>query len=281
MAPIIVVIAAGEMGAAVGGRLRENGVEVRTSLTDRSAKTAERARHHGLIALDDDARLVEGAAFVLSIAPPAEAVPLARRLAPALADSTAKPVYVDCNAVSPVTVAEVATAIARTGCPFVDAGIIGGPPRPGTPGPKFYACGSAVDRFAALREFGLDVRVIDGQIGTASALKMAYGSITKGLTAIGAAAMLGATAAGVADPLKRELADSQPALKAWLDRQMPNMYAKAYRWVAEMEEVSAFVGKPSPSSQMFEGVARLYDQLARSHAGDRKDIEALAKFTKG
>jgi hypothetical protein len=110
---------------------------------------------------------------------------------------------------------------------------------------------------------------------------MAYGSITKGFTAIGAAAMLGATAAGVADPLKRELADSQPALKAWLDRQMPNMYAKAYRWVAEMEEVSAFVGKPSPSSQMFEAVARLYDQLARSHAGDRKDVEALADFVKG
>jgi len=281
MAPIIVVIAAGEMGAAVGGRLRENGVEVRTSLTGRSAKTAERARRHGLIALDDDARLVADAAFVLSIAPTAEAVPLARRLAPALADSTAKPVYVDCNAVSPATVAEVATAIERTGCPFVDAGIIGGPPRPGTPGPRFYACGPAVERFAALREYGLDVRAIDGQIGTASALKMAYGSITKGFTAIGASAMLGATAAGVADPLKRELADSQPALKAWLDRQMPNMYGKAYRWVAEMEEVSAFVGKPSPSSQMFEGVARLYDQLARSHAGDRKDIEALAKFTKG
>jgi L-threonate 2-dehydrogenase len=274
----IVVIAAGEMGAAVGGLLRERGADVRTSLVGRSAKTAERARRHGLIALDDDARLVEGAAFVLSIVPPAEAVPLARRLAAALADSRAKPVYVDCNAVSPATVAEAADAIERTGCAFVDAGIIGGPPRPATPGPKFYACGPAAERFASLREHGLDVRAIDGEIGTASALKMAYGSITKGFTAIGAAAMLGATAAGVADLLKRELADSQPALKAWLDRQMPNIYAKAYRWVAEMEEVSGFVGEPSPSSQMFQGVARLYEELARSYEGDRREIEALAKF---
>ncbi|HXA69489.1 MAG TPA: DUF1932 domain-containing protein [Stellaceae bacterium] len=276
----IVVIAAGEMGAAVGGRLRERGADVRTSLVGRSAKTAERARRHGLIALDDDARLVEGAAFVLSIVPPAEAAPLARRLAAALADSRAKPVYIDCNAVSPATVAEAADAIERTGCAFVDAGIIGGPPRPGTPGPKFYACGAAAERFAALRERGLDVRAIDGEIGTASALKMAYGSITKGFTAIGAAAMLGATAAGVADLLKRELADSQPALKAWLDRQMPNVFAKAYRWVAEMEEVSGFVGEPSPSSQMFQGVARLYEELARSYEGDRREIEALAKFVK-
>jgi len=278
MSPIIVVIAAGEMGAAVGGRLREKGATVRTSLVGRSAKTAERARRHGLVVLDDDAALVEGAAFVLSIVPPAEAVPLARRLAPALADSAAKPVYVECNAVSPVTVAEAATAIGRTGSAFVDAGIIGGPPRPGTPGPKFYACGPAVERFGTLRDYGLNVRPIEGKIGTASALKMAYGSITKGFTAIGAAAMLSATAAGVADTLKRELADSQPALKAWLDRQMPNMYAKAYRWVAEMEEVSAFNGKPSPSAQMYEGVARLYEQLARSYEGDKKDVEALAAF---
>ncbi|HXP78220.1 MAG TPA: DUF1932 domain-containing protein [Stellaceae bacterium] len=281
MSPIVVVIAAGEMGAAVGGRLREKGAEVRTSLLGRSAKTAERARHHGLIAIDDDAQLVRDAAFVLSIVPPAEAVPLARRLAPALADSTATPVYIDCNAVSPVTVAEAATVIERAGCPFVDAGIIGGPPRPSAPGPKFYACGAAVERFASLREHGLDIRAVEGKIGTASALKMAYGSVTKGFTAIGAAAMLSATMAGVAEPLKRELADSQPALKAWLDRQMPNMYAKAYRWVAEMEEVSAFVGNPSPSAQMFQGVARLYDRLARSHAGDRRDIQALEEFVKG
>src|SRR5260370_24756819 len=136
----MVVIAAGEMGAAVGGRLRERGADVRTSLVGRSVKTAERAWRHGLIALDDDARLVEGAAFVLSIVPPAEAVPLARRLAGALADSRAKPVYIDCNAVSPATVAEAADAIERTGCAFVDAAIIGGPPREGAPGPEFPSC---------------------------------------------------------------------------------------------------------------------------------------------
>src|SRR5260370_35614318 len=116
----IVVIAAGEMGAAVGGRLRERGADVRTSLVGRSATTAERARRHGLIALDDDARLVEGAAFVLSIVPPAEAVPLARRLAAALAASSAKPVYIYCNAVSPPTAAEAAAAIGQTWSPFVD-----------------------------------------------------------------------------------------------------------------------------------------------------------------
>src|SRR5260370_8421041 len=161
----MVVIAAGEMGAAVGGRLRERGADVRTSLVGRSVKTAERAWRHGLIALDDDARLVEGAAFVLSIVPPAEAVPLARRLAGALADSRAKPVYIDCNAVSPATVAEAADAIERTGCAFVDAGIIGGPPRPAAPRPNFYACGPPPQPFSAPREHALSPRTISHTIG--------------------------------------------------------------------------------------------------------------------
>lgn len=269
------------MGATVGGRLREGGAEVRTSLRNRSAASADRARRHGLVAIDDDAELLRDAAFVLSIVPPAEAVGLARRLAPALADSDRKPLYVDCNAISPVTVAEVAGLVERTGAPFVDAGIIGGPPTAGAAGPKFYASGAAVARFAELRDRGLDVRPIEGGIGAASALKMSYGSLTKGLTALGSAMMLGAARAGVADVLKAELANSQPALKAWLDRQVPRMPAKAYRWIAEMDEVASYVGKPSPSAQMFEGVARLYDQLARSYAGDRRDIEALEKFVKG
>ena len=277
----IVVIAPGEMGAAVGGRLRESGAEVRTSLVGRSPKSAERAKRHGLIAVESDAALVTDAAFVLSIVPPAEAVPLARRLAPALAASRAKPVYVDCNAVSPATVVEVAGVLRSTGCGFVDAGIIGSPPQPGGAGPRFYASGPMAARFGELRDCGIDARVMDGEIGAASALKMSYASLTKGLTALGTAMMLGATQAGVADALKRELADSQPALRAWLERSVPRMYPKAYRWVAEMEEIAAFLGDRSRGAEMFGGIARLYERIARSYEGDRRDIDALGSFLEG
>ena len=40
MAPVVAVIAAGAMGAAVGRRLTDNGVTVLTSLAGRSAATA-------------------------------------------------------------------------------------------------------------------------------------------------------------------------------------------------------------------------------------------------
>ena len=278
--PIIVVIATGEMGAAVGGRLNEKGAEVRTSLKGRSAASASRAKKHGFTAIDDDTALLRSAEFVLSIVPPGDALALAQRLAPAIKAAGGRATYVECNAISPGTAKEVASVIAPTGARFVDAGIIGGPPQSNTPGPKFYASGPDARRFVRLKDYGLDVRPIEGGIGAASALKMSYGSLTKGVNAIGIAMMLAASEAGVDGVLKRELADSQPQLKALLERSVPRSLPKAYRWVAEMEEIARFIGAPALGGEMFEGVARLYESIARAFADDGREIKTLKKFVR-
>jgi len=95
----------------------EHGLEVLTSLHERSAATIARATAAGLTAASDDE--IAGADFILSILPPGDALPLAQRFAPALAASNSKPIYVDCNAVSPPTVERIA-ARCTDGCPFVD-----------------------------------------------------------------------------------------------------------------------------------------------------------------
>ena len=280
MPPIVVVIAMGEMGSGVASRLRERGAEVRTSLSGRSAASRARAEKAGAIVLEDDTALMSGAGIILSIVPPGKAVALAERLAPSLRAQRAKPLYVDCNAVSPATVKRVAGTVAGAGAAFVDAGIIGPPPRGDAPGPKFYASGPGTSRLLALRDHGPDIRPIEGGIGAASALKMAYASLTKGLTALGAVMMLGAESAGIADPLRRELADSQPALWAWLQRQVPSMYPKAYRWVAEMEEIATYLADQPAGQKMYEGAAELYERLARAAAEKGAEIEALSRFVK-
>jgi 3-hydroxyisobutyrate dehydrogenase-like beta-hydroxyacid dehydrogenase len=216
--------------------------------------------------------------FILSIVPPGEAQFLADRLTPMLGRSRRKPVYVDCNAVSPETVTRIAAIVAATECPFIDAGIIGGPPKPGADGPMFYASGPAAARLAVLGEYGLAVRVLDGPIGAASGLKMSYAGITKGLTALGAGMMLAATRAGAAEALHRELAESQPALLAWLTRQVPGMYPKAYRWVAEMEEIADFVGADPATQQIFTGAAQLYERLAADVASENLETGLLTSF---
>jgi 3-hydroxyisobutyrate dehydrogenase-like beta-hydroxyacid dehydrogenase len=169
--------------------------------------------------------------------------------------------------------------IEAAGAPFVDAGIVGPPPRGGNR-TILYASGKEASRFATLNDYGLVVRVLGETLGDASALKMSYAGITKGFTAIATAMMLAATRNGTAEALQNELAESQPQLTAWLTRQVPNMYSKAYRWVAEMEEIAGFVGDDEAAREMFEGTARLYERIAADEAGEKKETAALTAFLK-
>jgi 3-hydroxyisobutyrate dehydrogenase-like beta-hydroxyacid dehydrogenase len=278
MKPVVAIVAQGAMGSGVGARLVEHGLEVTTSLAGRSEASAKRAREAGMRPVSDEE--VVAADFFLSIVPPGDALPLAEKYATIIKRGNHKPVYVDCNAVNPETAVRIAGVISDSGAPFVDAGIIGGPPRRDGYRPAFYASGTDAARFAALVEFGLDARVMEGPVGAASAMKMSYAGITKGFTALAAVMMLAATRAGTAEALRRELSQSQPALLAWLDRQMPAMYSKAYRWVAEMEEIAEFVGDDAAAKKLFEADAAFYQRIAQDFEGSQEEVRALAEFVK-
>jgi putative dehydrogenase len=133
-----------------------------------------------------------------------------------------------------------------------------------------YACGADVAEFEQLIAYGLGVRVLDGPIGTASALKMCYGGLTKGITGIGSAMFACAEYGGVSEALEKEFSTSQPALHAWLTRQIPTMYPKAYRWDGEMREIAKF-GHPEPGvTEMYTGLAERYAAIGVAQAAKGK-----------
>jgi 3-hydroxyisobutyrate dehydrogenase-like beta-hydroxyacid dehydrogenase len=265
------------MGAGVAHRLSLNGATVLTSLAGRSAKSAERAAAADMRPVEE-AAIARDAAIILSIVPPAEARSLAERLAPHLAAAATKPLYVDCNAVSPETVKGIAEVVAPTGCPFVDGGIIGGPPRADGYTPKLYVSGAGAERLSVLSEHGLDVRMLTGPVGAASALKMSYAGITKGLVALASAMALASSRAGAAEGLFRELEQSQPQLLAWFRRMVPPSFDKAYRWEGEMEEIADFIGEDRAEAGIYRAVARFYAQMATDVAGPRHDAAAISAF---
>ncbi|SAK97234.1 NAD(P)-dependent oxidoreductase [Caballeronia ptereochthonis] len=263
----VALLGAGSMGSAVGQTLTQGGARVLTTLEGRSAASASRAREAGM----EDASLESLAAcdFILSIVPPAVAVESAERIASVLARAEGNPVYVDCNAINPDTVKKIARALEPTGTPFVDGAIIGLPSAP-----KFYMSGPHAAHTRQLADGGLVVRVLDGPVGAASALKMSYAGITKGLAAIASAMSLAAMRNGAGDALLDELAESQPALAAWLAANVPRMPPKAYRWLAEMEEIAQFIGGEFAEHRIYEGAAGLYARLA----SDRDATDALERF---
>jgi len=267
----------GEMGGGIAKRLTSRGARVRTSLVGRGEASARRAAEANVEISVDDRTLLEGADFMLSIVPPVTARALAGRLAPALQAVAKKPIYVDCNAISPQTVQEVAAIVAPSGCGFADSGILGFAPSGEHDGPRIYVSGPAAKEVARLGQFGLDMRVLDGKIGSASALKCSYAALGKGLTALASLLILGAQRSGVDHALFRELATYQPHLLAWFKRMVPDMYGKSYRWVGEMEEIGSYLDATPGGEATYHGIARLFEYMAkvasdRGNAGNEIDV---------
>jgi putative dehydrogenase len=272
----VAVIAPGMMGSAVAKRLTSSGLRVPTLLDGRSPETHARASAAGMTGVSETE--IAATDIILSIVPPGEAMALAERLAPALTTSNKKPIYVDCNAVDPATVVRIARVVEQTGASFVDGGIIGPPPDPDSKHTRLYLSGTDAPKVAVLSDYGLSTPIQAGPVGAASAMKMSYAGITKGFTALGAAMMLAATRAGTADALNAEMLVSQPALCGWLTRQTPKMYSKAYRWVAEMEEIAAFVGEDPAARAFYQAAARFYERIAADFELANQETAALDAF---
>lgn len=277
MKPEVAIVAAGSMGAGVARRLVEHGVRVVTLLEGRSAETRERAQQAGMVAVSAEA--LADVDLLLSIVPPANALAFAEQTAFALKSARRPPVFVDCNAVNPTTVRHIQAVIGAAGADFVDGSLIGSPPVPGSSaGPHLYVSGEHADRVQVLAQYGLDVRRLDGPVGAASALKMAFAGISKGHVAVVAAMILAATRAGSAEALYRELSESDPALLAAMSRRVPGMFPKAYRWVAEMREIAEFAADDPAARAIWMNISELYERLARDVAGEQQEIAALRGF---
>jgi len=276
MKPVVAVVAAGNMGAGIARRLVEHEVKVLTMLAGRSDASRARAAAAGMTDVPVDA-LVD-ADLLLSIVPPANALSFAEQTAFALKSAHRKPVFVDCNAVSPATVRHIQAVIAATGTEFVDASLIGSPPVPGDAGPRLYVSGEPAAKLKVLARHGLDVRLLNGPIGAASALKMAFAGISKGSVAIVSAMILAAERAGAAEALRKELDESDKTLVTTMTKRVPGSFPKAYRWVAEMQEIAEFAREDPAAHDIWMGISALYDRLAQDVVGDRDEVEVLTRF---
>jgi 3-hydroxyisobutyrate dehydrogenase-like beta-hydroxyacid dehydrogenase len=257
----VAVIGAGAMGAGVGRRLGEHGCTVLTLLDGRTEATRERAAASGM--RESTLEEVATASVVLSIVPPAAAAAVVDLLLPVLADG---PLFCDANAVGPDTTRHLADLVTGAGGRFVDGAIIGGPPAAGYAGPRVYVAGELAGEVARLRARGLDVRVLDGPVGAASALKMCYGGLNKGVIGLATAVLLAAERHGVADDLVAEMEDSMGWLLDRLPTAVPGMYPKAYRWDTEMHEIAGFLAPDDPAAaRVWDGLGAFYTDRATAH----------------
>jgi 3-hydroxyisobutyrate dehydrogenase-like beta-hydroxyacid dehydrogenase len=121
--------------------------------------------------------------------------------------------YLDANAIAPITAGRVSEIVECAGARYVDGGIVGPPPV--IPGRRrLYLSGQvATEAREVLVTDRFEVRAIDERPTSASALKLAYAAWTKGSAALLLAVRAAAVHAGVDETLLEEWRTSQPELE--------------------------------------------------------------------
>lgn len=245
----------GAMGAAVGKVLTQTGRSVLWASDGRSAQSAARAEQAGLDDAGTATALAARSDLVLSVCPPHGALDTARAV------GAFTGLYVDANAVSPATAAEIRGVVETAGARYVDGAIIGSPPSATNHTTRLYLSGadapSVAEMFAGS---ALEALVLDGAATAASALKMAYAGWTKGSAALLLTMRAAARAHGVEDALVREWEHSIPSLPGRSEQAARAADEKGWRWVAEMREIAATLTAADLPPGFHEAAAQVFER---------------------
>lgn len=260
------VLHPGAMGVTIGACCAD---EVVWCSAGRSDETRRRAADADLVEIPTLDQLVARSDVIVSVCPPGEAV----AVADAVAALGFEGFYVDANAIAPSTARSIGERFGR----FVDGGIVGPPARsPGTT--RLYLSGSGADEVAAHWGDPLDVRVIDGGPGAASALKMAYAMWTK----ISAALLLDirglARVEGVEDALVAEWALSQTGTSERSEATASGVGPKAWRFEGEMEQMAVAARDAGLPDGFAVAAAEIFHRLAALKGSDPTLDDALARL---
>jgi 3-hydroxyisobutyrate dehydrogenase-like beta-hydroxyacid dehydrogenase len=273
------VMSPGEMGQAVAVQLKNKGFHACTALDRRSARSKTLAQEAGLTDLGSIARLAAECEVVLSIMNPGAALEFAGEVAQALASNHCRPLFVDCNAISPDTMRRIDQIITAAGGRCADGGILGPPPR-GAAKTRLYVSGPEARELEQLATPNLIVRALSDRIGEASALKMCKGAITKGVTAMVLELLVVARRLGVDALLEAELRETRSEVYDWVLGSLPVMPPKAYRWVPEMLQIAQTFESVGMTPRMFDGAADMYTFVAGTALG-RETPEGRDRSRKG
>lgn len=256
------ILSIGEMGYHWAQLLKSHGVEVLTYDRDRGDVSRKRAANAGVQSLPSMTKLVQTSELIVSIVVPSAAKRVAARVVRAVQKTgRGDLLFLDANAISPMTANAIAAILAPTGVKFIDGCIIGSAAKMGK-GTIVYASGPEADRLQSLQSFAIPVRVLGPHTSQASAFKVVYAGLTKGLQGLFVELLMGARRFGLLDPIRAQYEESFPGL---LDKVAPSIVGlriHAARRAEEMDELKRTFNHHGMKALMAPAVEKVMKAIA-------------------
>jgi 3-hydroxyisobutyrate dehydrogenase-like beta-hydroxyacid dehydrogenase len=280
------ILSIGEMGYHWARILASRGVEVLTYVKDRGEVTRKRAENAGVTPLPSMERLVQAADLMVSIVVPSAAIPVASNVAKAVSKTGRKDLlFLDANAISPMTAVEIRGILNPAGVHFVDGCIIGSAAKMNK-GAMVYVSGPQAARLQELESFGFSVKTLGPDVAQASAFKIVYAGLTKGLQGLFVELLMGARKFGLLGEILQRYEESFPGLLDKVTSSIIGLRVHAGRRAEEMDELRRTFNHHGMKSFMapavqkvLESIAALkVDQASESGSRDGELLETLELF---
>jgi len=273
------ILSIGEMGYHWARLLTSHGVEVLTYDKDRGEVTRKRAENAGVTSVPSMIGLVQNADLIVSIVVPFAAKSVAAEVAQAVVKAERKDLlFLDANAISPLTADEIAAILAPSGVHFIDGCIIGSAAKMGR-GSMVYVSGPQAARVQELSSFSIPIKVLGANTSQASAFKVVYAGLTKGLQGLFVELLMGARKFGLLDEILNRYEESFPGLLDKVAGSIVGLRIHAGRRAEEMDELKRTFNHHGMKSFMAPAVQKVLESIAElkvaevsEHGGREGDL---------
>jgi 3-hydroxyisobutyrate dehydrogenase-like beta-hydroxyacid dehydrogenase len=268
------ILSIGEMGFHWAKLLKSHGVEVLTFDQDRGDVSRKRGENAGVQSVGSMAELVQSSELIVSIVVPSAATRVALNVADAVKKSGRKNLlFLDANAISPMTADEIAAVLTPAGVAFVDGCIIGSAAKMGK-GTIVYVSGQQASRLQSLESFNIPIKLLGPNTNQASAFKVVYAGLTKGLQGLFCELFMGARRFGLLKELTAQYEDSFPGLIDKVSSSIVGLRIHARRRAEEMDELKRTFNHHGMESFMAPAVQKVLESIAALDTGQASESGA-------
>jgi 3-hydroxyisobutyrate dehydrogenase-like beta-hydroxyacid dehydrogenase len=269
------ILSIGEMGYHWARLIADRGGEVITCFNGRSEVTRKRAENAGARAVSME-KLVTDADLIVSVVVPFAAKRVASKVAKALLKTGKEgALYLDANAISPMTAREIAELLAPARAVFVDGCIIGSATKMADKS-VVYVSGPEAERIKALGDLGFNVSALGPEVAQASAFKVLYAGLTKGLQGLLVELLVGSIKFGLLDELLKRYDKSFPGLVTSVGSSINALPVHAGRRAEEMVELAQTLAHKGMKSHMAPAVRKVLKEIAALKLGKASETGARA-----
>jgi len=211
--------------------------------------------------------LVKDADLIVSIVVPSAAKRVATKVAKAAAKSgRSNLLYLDANAISPMTADEIGKVLQPSGVNFIDGCIIGSATKMDN-GAVVYVSGPQAPKIQELEPYGFSVKVLGPTVAQASAFKVVYAGLTKGLQGLFVELLMGARRFGLLDEILKRYEESFPGLLDKVTSSIVGLRIHAARRAEEMDELKRTFAYHGMKAFMAPAVQKVLQSIAELDVG--------------